>query len=101
MCPVIGGPQKGDDDAIAAQIRYYDLRASDYLNPTAPSDRRARGTLEPTLARGRRASGLACRARGAQNAFDLDQQRPENRNLIASELMSAPPYADPDVTAIP
>jgi demethylmenaquinone methyltransferase/2-methoxy-6-polyprenyl-1,4-benzoquinol methylase len=48
---VIAGPQKRDDDAIAAQIRYYDLRAPDYLNPTAPSDRRDRGTFEPTLAR--------------------------------------------------
>src|SRR5580704_17542896 len=48
---VIGGPQRHDDDGIAAQIRYYDLRASDYLNPMAPSDRRERGTFEPTLAR--------------------------------------------------
>jgi len=35
------------DDSIAAQVRYYDLRAPDYLNPLAPSDRRARGVLEP------------------------------------------------------
>jgi SAM-dependent methyltransferase len=51
MTLVNGGPQKRDDDAIAAQMRYYDLRAPDYLNPVAPSDRRASGTLEPTRAR--------------------------------------------------
>jgi SAM-dependent methyltransferase len=35
------------DNSIAAQVRYYDLRAPDYLHPLAPSDRRARGSLGP------------------------------------------------------
>ena len=51
MSPVIGGPQERDDDAVAAQICYCTLRASDYLNPMPPSDGRARGTFAPTLAR--------------------------------------------------
>jgi 2-polyprenyl-3-methyl-5-hydroxy-6-metoxy-1,4-benzoquinol methylase len=44
-------PREKADDAIAAQVRYYDLRAPDYLNPLAPSDRNLRGVLEPTDAR--------------------------------------------------
>jgi len=39
------------DDAIAAQARYYDLRAPEYLNPLAPSDRPARSGFEPSDAR--------------------------------------------------
>jgi demethylmenaquinone methyltransferase/2-methoxy-6-polyprenyl-1,4-benzoquinol methylase len=39
------------DDAIAAQRRYYDLRAPDYLNPAAPADRRRRAEVDPTIAR--------------------------------------------------
>jgi len=33
------------DESIAAQARYYDLRAPDYLNCLAPPDRQARGVL--------------------------------------------------------
>jgi len=43
--------RKSADDAIAAQVRYYDLYASDYVNPLAPSNRRATSVLPPTAAR--------------------------------------------------
>lgn len=41
----------GAADAIATQARYYDLYASDYINPLAPSNRRNTDVLEPTAAR--------------------------------------------------
>jgi demethylmenaquinone methyltransferase/2-methoxy-6-polyprenyl-1,4-benzoquinol methylase len=39
------------DDAIDAQIRYYDLRAPDYLSPTAGPDRAGQGELSQSIAR--------------------------------------------------
>jgi 2-polyprenyl-3-methyl-5-hydroxy-6-metoxy-1,4-benzoquinol methylase len=45
------GRRESADDAIAAQARYYDLYAPDYVNPLAPSNRRAPGILEPNAAR--------------------------------------------------
>jgi demethylmenaquinone methyltransferase/2-methoxy-6-polyprenyl-1,4-benzoquinol methylase len=44
-------PHRSADDAIGSQIRYYDLRAPEYLNPLAPSDRRVRGVLAQSTAR--------------------------------------------------
>jgi SAM-dependent methyltransferase len=37
-------------DAVAAQTRYYDLYASDYVNPLAPSNHRVPRPLGPTAA---------------------------------------------------
>jgi len=44
-------PHETTDDAIGMQIQYYDLRAPDFLNPLAPSDRPVRNVLAPTAAR--------------------------------------------------
>jgi demethylmenaquinone methyltransferase/2-methoxy-6-polyprenyl-1,4-benzoquinol methylase len=39
------------DDVIDAQIQYYDLRAPDYLSPTAGPDRAGQGELSQAIAR--------------------------------------------------
>jgi 2-polyprenyl-3-methyl-5-hydroxy-6-metoxy-1,4-benzoquinol methylase len=48
---VNAGQRESANDAIAAQSRYYDLYAPDYVNPLAPSNLRAPGVLEPNTAR--------------------------------------------------
>jgi len=37
-------------DALAAQARFYDLYAPDYVNPLAPTNRRVHDPLDPTAA---------------------------------------------------
>jgi len=44
-------PHRSIDNAIGAQIRYYDLRAPEYLDPLAPPDRPVRDVFSPTTAR--------------------------------------------------
>jgi SAM-dependent methyltransferase len=39
------------DALLAAQRAYYDLRAPDYMNPRAPTDRRSRGQLSSDVVR--------------------------------------------------
>jgi hypothetical protein len=34
------------DELLAVQRAYYDLRAPDYMNPRAPTDRKSRGQLD-------------------------------------------------------
>jgi 2-polyprenyl-3-methyl-5-hydroxy-6-metoxy-1,4-benzoquinol methylase len=45
------GRRESADDAIGLQARYYDLYAPDYVNPLAPSNRRAPGILGLNAAR--------------------------------------------------
>jgi demethylmenaquinone methyltransferase/2-methoxy-6-polyprenyl-1,4-benzoquinol methylase len=39
------------DELLAVQRAYYDLRAPDYMNPGAPTDRRSRGLLDSEVVR--------------------------------------------------
>jgi demethylmenaquinone methyltransferase/2-methoxy-6-polyprenyl-1,4-benzoquinol methylase len=39
------------DELLAAQRAYYDLRAPDYMDPRAPTDRRSRGQLSAEVVR--------------------------------------------------